>query len=320
MAWWLCLFLMFILAVWLWTYFSATARSMLDFLYCEETPCTKFAPARARGRAPLDADSAGACPQVTIIVPGRNEGHVLRRTLGSLCNLDYPNYQVIFVDDQSTDDTAAICRELQDRYTHLSVVKNTRPPPPGWGGKVWAIHQAAQYVGNPVTLFTDSDIWHHPQSLRKMVELQRHLDLDMLSLLPNMERGGVVEQSVMLLALHLIFTLISLHRSNDPRTATPLTGGAYMLLRTAAYRRIGGHAAIQSQLVEDLALGARMRSYGFRVFTVCTHDLLAGRMYEGIADTFRGLKKNAYSGLHCNPLLAILAALVMFLTSACVPF
>jgi glycosyltransferase involved in cell wall biosynthesis len=319
-AWILCLGLVFLLVIWARIHFSKALRTMPDYIGDANTPPTAFDGLVSPTDAPPQyAGDPQPWPKVIIIAPGRNEGHVLRRTLGSLCELDYPDYRVIFVDDQSTDDTAAICRELQARHKHLQVIHHNQCPPPGWGGKVWAIQQAVKLIDSPMVLFTDSDIWHHPQSLRKMVQLQHHRNLDMLSLLPRMETGSALEQAVMLMAQHALLTLAPLYKSNNPNNPTPLTGGAYMLFRTSAYQAMGGHAAIHQQLVEDLALGTLARSQGKTVFTICTRDLLSGRMYEGLVDTFCGLKKNAYSGMRCNPVIAVITAAIMLLAGAFVP-
>ncbi len=320
LAWIICILMGLLILVLLRLHFSKAMRTIANFVCDTGTSPTAFNGLVQATEVPMQyAGDPMAWPKVTIIAPGRNEGHVLRRTLGALCELDYPNYRVIFVDDQSTDDTADICRDLAVHYSHLQVIHHTQCPPDDWGGKVWAIQQAVPLIDGELVLFTDSDIWHHPQSLRKMVQLQRHRNLDMLSLLPRMETGGMLEQAVMIVAQHALLTLAPLYRSNDPRNPTPLTGGAYMLFRTSAYRFMGGHEAIHKMLVEDLALGTRARSLGLNVFTICTHELLSGRMYEGMIDTFRGLKKNAYSGLRCSPVVAVFTALVMLLAGAFVP-
>ncbi len=319
-AWILCLWLGILLAIWVSIHFSKALRTMSDFIGDVDTPPTAFnglvSPTDA---PPVYAGDPDPWPRVVIIAPGRNEGHVLQRTLGSLCELDYPDYRVIFVDDQSTDNTAAICRELEARHQHLHVIHHNQSPPAGWGGKVWAIQQAVELIDSPLVLFTDSDIWHHPQSLRKMVQLQHHRNVDMLSLLPRMETGGALEQAVMLLAQHALITLAPLYMSNNPNNPTPLTCGAYMLFRSSAYQAMGGHAAIHKQLVEDLAMGTRARALGFSVFTICTRDLLSGRMYEGLVDTFCGLKKNAYSGMRCKPVIALMTSVIVLLAGAFLP-
>ena len=319
-GWIVCVWLAVLLASWMRVCFSKAMRTTAKFICDKDTSPTAFnalvGPDDAPPRYPGDPNP---WPKVTIIAPGRNEGHILRRTLGSLCELDYPDYQVIFVDDQSTDNSSTVCRELMGRYPHLRVIHHHQPPPTGWGGKVWAIQQAVGLIDGDLVLFTDSDIWHHPQSLQKMVQLQQHRNIDMLSLLPRMETGGLLEQSVMLMAQHALLTLAPLYRSNDPKTPTPLTGGAYMLFRAHAYKSMGGHESIHKQLVEDLALGTQSRAKGLTVFTVCTRELLSGRMYEGLVDTFLGLKKNAYAGLRSSPIIALFTTLIMLLAGVFVP-
>lgn len=316
----LCAWLAVLVGIWVRVSYSKAMRTMTRFICDAHTSPAAFNSLVTPDDAPAEYISdPGVWPKVTIIAPGRNEGHVLRDTLGSLCELDYPNYQVIFVDDQSTDDTAEICRELAAHYAHLQVLHHHQSPPKGWGGKVWAIQQAVGHIDGELVLFTDSDIRHHPKSLRKMVQLQRHRNIDMLSLLPRMETGGLIEQSVMLMAQHALLTLAPLYKSNDPQNPSPLTGGAYMLFLTSAYNSMGGHAAIHRQLVEDLALGTQARAKGLTVFTVCTRELLSGRMYEGLRDTFCGLKKNAYAGLRCNPIIAFLTTLAILLGGVLVP-
>ena len=258
-------------------------------------------------------------PAVTIVAPGRNEGHVLAKTLGSLCRMIYPNYRVVFVDDQSSDSTADICRDLENRFRHLVVIHNQTPPPSGWTGKVWAVHQADEWMTTPYVLFTDSDMEHHPESLKHAMRLMLHRKLDLLTLLPWMTPGGAVEQAVMLtatLAIQRLAPLPVVNRSSHP---APLTAGAYMLFRTAAYDAIGRHAGIRSQIIEDLAIGRRTRAEGFRVFTTYSPDLLSGRMYEGLRDTFHGLKKNAYTGLNCSLPWAILALSSLLTLGVLVP-
>ncbi len=319
-AWILCIWLAALVGIWARVSYSKAMRTMTRFNCDTDTSPDAFNSLVAPDDAPAEyRGDPSVWPKVTIIAPGRNEGHVLRDTLSSLCELDYPDYQVIFVDDQSTDNTAAICRELAARYPHLRVLHHHQSPPKDWGGKVWAIQQAVDEIDGELVLFTDSDIRHHPQSLRKMVQLQHHRNIDLLSLLPRMETGGLIEQSVMLMAQHALLTLAPLYKSNDPQNPSPLTGGAYMLFRTRAYNSIGGHAAIHRQLVEDLALGTQARAKGLTVFTVGTRELLSGRMYEGLRDTFCGLKKNAYAGLRCNPIIAFLTTLVIMLGGVLVP-
>lgn len=308
------------LAIWSAIIFAPSTRHNSRFTYnLEHQPDDLNAAVDEEPIAEKWPGDPEAWPEVTVVAPGRNEGHVLERTLGSLCRMNYPDYRVVFVDDQSSDATADICRDLQRRFSHLIVIHNQTSPPVGWTGKVWAVHQADKLISTPYVLFTDSDMVHHPDSLTYAMRLMLHRKLDLLTLLPWMTPGGAVEQAVMLTATLAIQRLAPLPVVNRASHPMPLTAGAYMLFRTAAYDAIGRHAGIRSHIIEDLAIGRKTRAEGFRVFTVYSPDLLSGRMYEGLRDTFCGLKKNAYTGLNCSPFWAGLALLSLLLFGVLVP-
>lgn len=260
-------------------------------------------------------------PSVTVIVPGRNEGHLLKHTLGSLCALDYPNFKVVFIDDQSTDNTAAICRELETAFPHLAVIHNTRPPESGWVGKSWAIHQAESHMQDPsceFLLFTDSDLEYHRACLKQMMRLAARRRADLVSIIPRLVYKSSGEMLGLLPAMTLITLRFPLAVCNDPKKSDALVAGGFLLIRRTAYETIGGHAGVRGQMVEDVALGNRAKARGLRGFSSLTQDLYSARMYEGLADTFRGLKKNAYVGAQYNP-LAIVPTVLMFVLLGILP-
>ena len=258
-------------------------------------------------------------PSITMIVPGRNEGHVLLSTLGSMCRLDYPNLNIIFVDDQSTDNTPDICRALAAKHPQLTVLVNKQPPPSGWVGKNWAIAQALPKATSEYVLFADSDIQFHPAALRQAMQLAQRRQTDLLSLLPRPDGGTRMEQAFMLVAFMLVFAIAPPAHSNDPRRRHVMTAGAFMLFRRSVYEAIGRHEAVKGQIIEDLALGRRTKTAGYRVFSTFTQDLVFGRMYEGLADCFRGAKKNAYAGVRYNILLLLAMELFLLLAGGLLP-
>lgn len=276
-------------------------------------------------------------PAVTIICPGRNEGHVLESTLGSLCRVDYSagKLRIIFVDDQSTDNTPEVCATLTARYPHLTILRTQADPPAGWVGKIWAIHQADAYIQAPqepgdYLLFVDSDLCFHPACLQQMIRLARHRNTDLLSLLPFIDCPTLGEKLGILMGLQLIALKYPLRQSNNPRSPICLVAGGFLLFKRASYLALGataagaeggrgGHAAIRGQMVEDIALGTMAKNRGLRVYTVGTHALLTGRMYEGWADTFRGLKKNSYAGANYQLPLAVLAILLLTILFVAMP-
>ena len=331
MVWFLAVVIL-VGAFWMGRVFSRDSRAVRRYLYNRATnPAALNGAVRgdALGEYAGDGAGGGNWPWVTIIVPGRNEGHVLRATLGSLCAMDYPNCRVVFVDDQSTDDTAAVCAELAAKYKHLEVIHNTEAPPAGWVGKVWAVHQARERLkeaqgdagrgADEYVLFVDSDLRFDAACLKQAVRLARHRGVDLLSFLPFCECGTLGEKLGMMMVLQLIAMKYPLRKANDPRTTVSLVAGGFMLFRRTAYEAIGGHEAVRGHVIEDVALGQLTKSKGHRVFATATEDLVVGHMYEGWRDTFRGLRKNAYAGAHFNPIVGAGGAVALTVVGVLMP-
>jgi glycosyltransferase involved in cell wall biosynthesis len=319
-----CLLLLFVLAAgaWLLLLLLPSQRSTSRFLYnAIATPdqLNRLIP-RDDVTSPCAADPT-VWPSVTILVPGRNEGHLLPTTLRSLCLQDYPDFRIVFIDDQSTDNTPAVCAALAAMFPHLTILRNQTPPPPGWIGKAWALHQAAAQTApqSDYLLFCDADLRFHPQCLRQMMRLARHRNTDLASLLPALECRSPGELLALLAAMTLICIVYPLAKTNHPRHPKALVAGGFLLFKRAAYQALGGHQAVRGQVIEDIALGTLARSRSMRVFTVHTHELMHARMYEGFRDAFQGLRKNAYAGIHYQPLAALAVALLLLFGAVLIP-
>ena len=322
MLWSLLILFLLVAGWWIALLFLPSQRAAHRFTYGPLDAPDKF-----NGLIPRDdvrhafAGDPTPWPEVTVVVPGRNEGHVLNQTLRSLCLQDYPNYRVVFIDDQSTDNSAEVAARLQAEFPHLTVLHNTQPPAPGWVGKVWAIHQARTQI-NPQTeylLFCDSDLQFDPHCLRQMIRLARHRNTDLTSILPALECHSFGEFLGILAGMVAICIAYPVRVSNTPRTSKVLVAGGFMLFKRAAYDAFGGHEAVRGQVVEDIALGTLAKTSGLRVFTVHADRLLRAHMYEGVRDTFRGLAKNAYAGAHYNPFLGVFFFVLMLFAGCLVP-
>lgn len=259
-------------------------------------------------------------PHVTVIAPGRNEGHLLAQTLGSLCSMSYPDFNVVFIDDQSTDNSRDVLAALAARHPHLTVIHNTTPPPPGWVGKTWAVAQAEPHTRTADwLLFTDSDLVYHPDCLTQAVRLALHRRADLLSMLPALVYESPGELLGLLPAMLLITFKLPLTAANNAKDPRALVAGGFFLIQGAVYRDLGGHAGVRGQVIEDIAFGQRAKSAGKRIYTAATHDLFTARMYEGARDTFNGLKKNAYAGANYNPLAILPITAFLLFVGALVP-
>ena len=252
----------------------------------------------------------GPFPRVSILVPARNEEGELPACLDSLLRLDYPEYEVILVDDGSTDATLRIAEEKASGHPRLRVIRG-RPCPRGWIGKSWAVWQAAEVATGSWLLLTDADVWHEPSSLRRAMGQAIRSGADALSVLIRLRMESLWER----LMLPLFSVVLLLHwrvdRTNDPSRPEALMIGGYILVRRDFYDRGGGHRVVRSEVLEDMALSQRWKASGARLLTLWTQDLVQTRMYDSFRDLWTGLSRHAYPGLRYSPgrlLWAVMAA------------
>lgn len=258
-------------------------------------------------------------PLVSIIVPARNEERVIERCVRSLLEQRYPSFEVIVLDDRSTDRTGQILAELARSDARLRVVGGT-PLPAGWVGKCWAAQQAAAAARGSWLLFVDADTRHRPLMLASAVAFAEAHRADLLSLGPYQELGSLAERAL----LPAIFGVIllgggSLAQVNDPRHPIAKANGQFMLFRADVYRRIGRHESVRDEIVEDFALARRIKGTGHRLLLVDGSDLVATRMYHSLGEIWEGFSKNAYLEARRHPAGLAIGLLVPWLVVALPP-
>ncbi len=259
----------------------------------------------------LDFDSPppppASFPGVVVLCPGRNEAEHLPSTLRELCEQDYPNYRVVFIDDHSDDATPTITAELAAKFAHLTVFRNEIEPPEGWVGKCWAVYRGYEALREheartgekraELVCFTDADIHWDPDCLRYAVGHMLEHDAGLVALFPKLTFGSRLEalvQCQMVLALGILYPF---DYAMDPKRPEMICGGAFILTRRRLYDAIGGHESVKGQIIEDINLGRKLKQAGAKVRLAVTKDLFHGRMYESWPDMWEGLTKNAYAGM-----------------------
>jgi len=228
-----------------------------------------------------------AWPRVSIIIPARDEEARLPALLRSLGALDYPAYDVIVVDDESGDDTAALAARAGARVVHGT------PLPVGWTGKSHACAQGVAVSNGALLLFTDADTVHEPASLRAAVAYLEREDLGALSLITGQRCETFFERLLLPTAYAMLFAGVSPRRVNRRRHASPLANGQYILCRRAAYEQAGGHAAARGSIIEDAALARALSRAGVRYRLCRAESLVSVRMYGGLGELWAGFRKNA---------------------------
>jgi glycosyltransferase involved in cell wall biosynthesis len=224
---------------------------------------------------------------VSVIVPARNEEASLRACLESLLAEVGIEFEIIVVDDGSTDRTRAIAQSFPD----VRVIA-PGPLPPGWTGKNNAVAAGAREARGEWLLFTDADTVHKPGSLaRALAEAKQH-HVDLLSYSPEQEVHGFWEKAIMPVIFAELARTYRPSDVSDPRSPAAAANGQYLLIRRRAYDAVGGHAAVATSLLEDVALARAVKSSGRKIFFRFGGDAVWTRMYRTLPQLVEGWTKN----------------------------
>jgi chlorobactene glucosyltransferase len=257
--------------------------------------------------------------RVSVLVPARNEEKNIARCLASLVGQTYEGYEVIVLDDQSTDRTREIADGFAERHPgRVRVVAGT-PIGEGWLGKPHAMQQLAAAATGDYLLFTDADTIHGPRSVEWAVtNLEAH-GADCLSGYVQQDLESLGEQcivpatyimSAMLLPLWLIAVV--------PAPGLSFAIGQVIMFRRAAFEAIGGYASVRSTISDDLAIARELKRAGFREVFLDMRRHVRCRMYDGYSASFKGIAKNVYD-ISRNRSLLFAAALTLLVTFVILP-
>ncbi len=224
-------------------------------------------------------------PEVSVIVPARNEEECLADCLRTLAEQQRVSCEIIVVDDHSTDATAAITAKFPVRVLTADAL------PSGWSGKCNAAWSGAKIAKGNWLLFTDADTKHAPDSVATGLQEARQYDAGLLSYSPKQEVHGFAQRALM----PVIFAeLAATYRPKDvcdPKSPVAAANGQYLLIRREVYDAIGGHAAVAEAILEDVALAKRVKQAGYKL-SFRTADVVSTRMYRSFAQMWEGWTKN----------------------------
>ena len=234
-----------------------------------------------------------AYPFVSVCVPARNEERDVETCLTSLLNQNYPQFEVIVVDDNSNDNTPRIIKSLQERYPNLIAVQGAALPP-DWYGKPFALHQAEQKARGDLLLFTDADPVFQPYALTTAVHLMQKHQLEMISLLPGSEFGSFWERTVQPVIFALIAALTRFRKVNDPDSPDAMGVGAFIMLRREVYDRVGGHVTLKQAILEDIGMARLVKHAGAKMMIADAQNIYSIRMYHSFLEIWVGWRKNVF--------------------------
>ncbi len=232
-------------------------------------------------------------PMVSVCVPARDEERGIRACLESLLKQDYPQFEVIVVNDHSTDRTGELIHELARNNSRL-IALDGEDLPKGWLGKPFALHQAFQKAKGEILLFTDADPVFEPSALRTAVFTLRERNLDALTLMPRAEFGSFWERAVQPTIFGFIASLTRFRKVNSPDHKSAMGFGVFLMFKRSAYEAIGGHEGGKADVLEDVLIAKRLKKAGFNFFVADAKRLFSIRMYYGFREIWTGWRKNMF--------------------------
>jgi chlorobactene glucosyltransferase len=266
-------------------------------------------------------EAKSGLPSLSIVVPARNEERNIARCVRSLLASAHPNFEVIAVDDQSTDATRRILDELAAGDGRLRVVPGEALPA-GWVGKPWALWQGAGRARGQWLLFTDADTEHEGAAAASAQQCALENGYDVVSLLTDQETISLAERLFLPTILFVLMLGIgAVDDVNDPRKRdVAIFNGQYILCSRRAYEGIGGHQAVRGEIAEDLELARRFKRDGrSRIFLAGAAGLVRTRMYASFAEIWQGFVKNFAVGARGRPFDAIVGTLLLASVSPLTP-
>ena len=231
---------------------------------------------------------------VSIIVPARNESATIARLIRSILGTTYWPFEVVVVDDRSTDDTASVAQSLAD--DRVRVIRGEELPD-GWYGKPWACYQGYRAAKGDLLLFTDADTQHSPALLGHAVGALIHQEAGLVTISPLQRCITFWERVIMpqiwfLLALR--YHPPAVNRARRERDV--IANGQFILVSREAYVKAGTHAAVKYEVAEDLALAQTFLRQGLKLHFAFAERLMETRMYQNLPQLIEGWSKNIYLG------------------------
>jgi cellulose synthase/poly-beta-1,6-N-acetylglucosamine synthase-like glycosyltransferase len=229
-------------------------------------------------------------PKVSVILPARNEEEFIAKCLDSLLDQDYDNYEIIAIDDSSDDATGKIIEQYAEkdpRVIHVSA----RPKPDGWMGKNWACMEGYGNATGELLLFTDADTKHARSVISLAVSHLLSYDLDALTVVPKMiclDTWTKITLPVLSTFLHTRFSAL---RVNDPKKKTGYFFGSFFIIRKETYDKIGTHEGVRTEIIEDGALGKKVKEAGYKLKMVRGDHLIDAVWARDWSTLWNGLKR-----------------------------
>jgi len=229
-------------------------------------------------------------PKVSIILPARNEEAFIEKCINSLLEQDYENYEIVAIDDRSDDNTGNIIKKISKENSKVAYVL-AEPKPEKWIGKNWACIEGFRKASGELLLFTDADTFHTKKTISLAVDHLMSEELDALTVIPKMlclDWWTKITLPVLSTFLHTRFSAL---RVNDPSKKTGYFFGSFFIIKRKTYESVGTHEGVKSEIVEDGALGKKVKEQGFKLKMVRGEHLVEAVWARDWATLWHALKR-----------------------------
>jgi len=253
---------------------------------------------------------------VSILIPARNEEANIGRCLYSLIDQSYKNIEIIILDDDSTDSTFSIAKEISKKDKRINIVKGM-PIEKDWLGKNWACHQLSSIAKGDMLLFIDADTKLQSKTIEETIVEMEESDIDLITLFPKRVTSTSVDKIISVTVGWFIFSCLPILFSNkNPIFSSAF--GQYLLFRKGAYFSIGGHESIKDDILDDFELGRSITREGFNLKVFDGTDRISTFSYSSEREAIDGLSKSIFP-FFSNRVVPFFLLWILFMAMSIVP-
>jgi chlorobactene glucosyltransferase len=251
-------------------------------------------------------------PFISVCIPARNEERNIGRCVEALLAQTYPNFEIIVLEDRSTDSTPGILRLYAAKDDRLKVVTGSDLPPV-WAGKPHALTQAADAARGEWLCFMDADTFVEPGALAAVYAKALETKADLFTIMTRQIMLTFWERTVLPLVMLALSVGFSPRKVNDPNRKDAIANGQFIFIKRAVYKSVGGHEAIKGSIVEDKDMAVLVKGKGFHLVVADGRKVASTRMYTSLSEMWEGWTKNIYLGLRDDKGLLLLGVFGAFL-------
>ena len=249
--------------------------------------------------------------EVSVLIPARNEAPCIEQTLRGLSRQG-TFAAIVLIDDQSDDGTKAVAEKFRDTHglRQLTIIDGEAPPP-GWSGKLWALHQGLSHVNSPYVMLIDADIELADHMAATLVEKLEHENLDSVSVMANLYMGSWAEKLLLPPFIYFFKIIYPFHLANQATSKVAAAAGGCVLTKSERLRSIGGFEALKSAIIDDCTLAKKLKENGGNIWVGLSRDVRAIRPYDSLANIWNMVARTAYTQLHYSVWLLLICTLLM---------